>query len=253
MAWASFANLIPQLPDFFGKGVDYAIGSLGGMPDSKSRKNQIHDIRTLRRREYQDMVHSLKEAGLNPILATGASPGHASAQMLAPNLGSQSSGGNVGSAYAAHRQAGVAEAKAPSEIDSTKTNTANAMIGRAGLLQQYEMNQLEMDSKRQNTETAYLLGEVYKQDAIGKGASAREIEQRMEQIEKFGLPGQSAAGFMRQLFTDPANQSTAKGWYQSTREAAEAYGRNHHLKNVDLGEYWDWGRDTFNQLRNARK
>jgi len=185
-------------------------GNWGGT--SKERKNQIHDIRTLRRKEYQDMVHSLRQAGLNPILAVGASPGHATAQQV-QQMPMPSGQGGTGAAYgqalASAKQAQIAESKAPSEIGKNIGATGlmgiegqNLMLGRAGLLQQYEMNQLEMASKRQGTQTSALLGEVYKQDAIHKGASARAIEQRMREIDQYGLPGQTWEGLIRNRLTD---------------------------------------------------
>lgn len=105
--WAPFANLIPSLPDFAGKGLEWAVSSM-------ARNRYASQVRHLRRREYQDMMFSMKQAGLNPILAAGASPGHSAAMMQQTGGGSGSAG--VGSAIAANRQAGVAETKAPSEI-----------------------------------------------------------------------------------------------------------------------------------------
>jgi len=110
-------------------------GNWGGT--SKERKNQIHDIRTLRRREYQDMVHSLKEAGLNPLLAVGASPGHASASTIPAVV---AGGGSLNTpahsaASAAHRKAGVAEGKAPSEIDGDKVAAGKRLVLHALVLQ----------------------------------------------------------------------------------------------------------------------
>lgn len=226
MAWqAGMLNMIPQLPDFFGKGVDYGIGSLGGMPDSKARKNQIHDIRTLRRREYQDLVHSLKEAGLNPLLAVGASPGHASAQMLPPNLGASGSSGGVGSAVAANRSAGVAEGRLSSENAKNMASAGlmqeqaqNTLFGRAGLLQQYELNQAELDLKRQSNRTTFLLGEKYMQDAITSGASAKKLEADTHAIETFGPSGSTWPGMLRAFL---GNNVSAKGLLKELNDAGQ--------------------------------
>jgi len=216
-------------------------GNWGGT--SKERKNQIHDIRTLRRKEYQDMVHSLKKAGLNPILAVGASPGHATAQQVQQPQWDTSGGGtgaNYASAMASARQAKVAEDKVPSEIGknlgSTNlmgTQAGNLMLGRAGLLQQYELNELEMKNKSQNTATAALLGEVYKAEAIHKGASAREIEQRMREINQYGLPGQTWEGLIRNRLTDKA-----EGGRWNFNGPADSI--------INSGKSaWEWGKGFF--------
>lgn len=56
--------------------------------------------RELRRNEYQDMMHSMKEAGLNPMLAMGQSPGHATASPTSgPDVG-----GNIASAQESSRR-----------------------------------------------------------------------------------------------------------------------------------------------------
>jgi len=55
-------------------GLDFGMGVAQSAYDYKL-------TRKLRRREYQDMVHSMKAAGLNPILATGATPGHSAVSM----------------------------------------------------------------------------------------------------------------------------------------------------------------------------
>lgn len=252
MAWASFANLIPNLPDFFGKGVDYAIGSLGGMPDSKARKNQIHDIRTLRRREYQDMVHSLTQAGLNPILAVGASPGHASAQMLPPDLGSTGSSGGVGSAYAAHRTAGVAEKRVGSEIGKNEAAAGLAnvqgtatQLGIPNILQQWDLNSATIDRIKQDSKTGLALQHVYEQDAIHKGASADKLRKDIEMLDKFGPPGQTLEGMLRAYFPGPdKTTSTAKSWWDSISakhdqaEADRESGKDTTWRPPSLYRWW---------------
>lgn len=204
-----FANLIPNLPDFFGKGVDYGVASLGGMPDSKARKNYIHDVRKLRRREYQDMVHSLKAAGLNPALAFGASPGHSGAQFAQTQLGSSAGGAGVGSAIAANRQAGVAESKAGSEID---LNTANSMLRgeerlnevyrRAGLMQDVDKNAAWIEQTLQQARTSAAQQLLFEAEAKRAGASEAELRERTQQYDKFGLPGQSFMGGVRAFLGD---------------------------------------------------
>lgn len=180
-------------------------GNWGGT--SKERKNQIHDIRTLRRREYQDMVHSLTQAGLNPVLAVGASPGHATAQQVQTQLASHGGLGTAGisSAKAQNRQAGVAEGKAPSEIGLNEGKTGllgaqeqNAFAQLANIILQPDLTQANIDNIRQGTRTALALEELNKQKAIAAGASARELDKRVEQYDKFGLPGTSMHSLISQ-------------------------------------------------------
>jgi len=218
MVWGAFANLIPMLPDFAGAGMNEGIRSLtGGDATSKARKNYIHDVRTLRRREYQDMVWSLQKAGLNPVLAVGAQPGHASAQMVnrAPYSGGGS--GGVGTALAANKQADTAAGKAPSEIGLNLASTGlkqetalNTVFDRANILQQYDINSATIDKIRQDTATLKALQAKHTQDAITGGYSAKKIKEETEQIDQFGLPGQTWEGVLRQGLTDGKVPATAK-------------------------------------------
>lgn len=193
-------------------------GNWGG-GTSKERKNQIHDIRTLRRREYQDMVHSLTEAGLNPVLALGASPGHATAQQVhSPTVYQGGIGGApYASAAAKAREAGVKEDTAPSIIGRNRAQTGmigvqteNALYDRANIIQQFKLDKATIDQIRQNTKTAAALEALHRQDAITKGASAREIDEKVRQYQNFGLPGQSWEGILRQIMTHPGTADSAK-------------------------------------------
>lgn len=240
--WGGLANSLPGLTDwagegFRGVGMGLLTGNWGGT--SKERKNVIHDIRTLRRREYQDLVHSLTKAGLNPMLAIGASPGHATAQQVYNNQlyrsGATPSAG-VGGAIAANRQSGVAEGKAPSEKAKNEAGAALAnqqatatQLGIPNILQQWDLNQATIDKIRQDTKTGVSLESLYRQDAITKGASAREIDEKIRQYKTFGLPGQSAAGFARQ------------GLHGAGEIARDAI--NNANKNANSA--WEWGKSFF--------
>jgi len=214
-------------------------GNWGGTSDE--RKNVVTDTRKLRKTAYQDMVFSLKEAGLNPMLAVGASPGYSAAPQVAQPQYQGNPGFNqsVNSA----RQVGVAEGKMPSEIKENEAGAALkdqnrivAQLGIPSLLQQFELNQATIDKVRNDTAVQKLLGEVYRADAIMKGASAREIDQRIGQIDKFGLPGQSWEGILRQLLTDETTENSAKSWWDTIKD-----GINDKGKQQQETEGFEWG------------
>jgi len=250
-ALAGLMNLGSVAPDYAGMGLNYLgtgvlTGNWGGT--SKERKNQIHDIRTLRRREYQDMVHSLTKAGLNPILAVGATPGHATAQniastgQLAPFQAGSSAG--VGSAMAAHRQAGIGEGKAPSEIRRNIASTGllqdqavNMQLQRPAMLQQFERNQADIARLLQETKTGAALEAKYAQDAITSGYSAKKLQADTNALETFGPPGSSLPGMMRafldKMYDDPKTTGSAKSLWERHQEF-----RRERAEKTEPGPLW---------------
>ncbi|WNK13331.1 MAG: DNA pilot protein [Microvirus sp.] len=96
---------------------------------NKSANRYASKVRHLRRREYQDMMFSMKKAGLNPMLASGATPGH-SAMQMAPVIQGQLPHASISGA----RQAETAASKAPSEIGKNIEQTSLANTEKGNLM-----------------------------------------------------------------------------------------------------------------------
>jgi len=155
--------------------------------NNKTAKTYATSVRHLRRREYQDMVFSMKQAGLNPILATGATPGHSQPwAAAAPDMN-----------LAAGIDAGTRLGKQKSEIKSNEStaaiNTAkaateavqkdNALYQRANILQQYDQVKADIGKTNQETLESATRQSLYEAQAIKDGASAKEIDTRRKQLE----------------------------------------------------------------------
>lgn len=149
---------------------------------NKARNQYASQVRHLRRREYQDMMFSMKQAGLNPILAAGATPGHSAAMVQQAQL--QGGGGaGVASAVAANRQARVGEIKAPAEIG--KLVTAR-YLDAANIARTYMENAYTAESTRKvMAETKLALEQsgnaamqrlLWQREAEKAGMSAKDIE-----------------------------------------------------------------------------
>jgi len=202
--WGAFANLIPTLPDFAGEG----LRSLTGGATAKERKNYITDTRKLRKHQYQDMVYSLTKAGLNPILAVGASPGGTGGATSSNWAGSGHSAGVASAAAAqsgasaahsaanaAGRQAGVAEQANPARIEEMLSNaglrrelSGNAVAERANILQRLTLDGAQIDQIRATTEAQKALAALHRQTALEKGASASKLAKETSMYDEYGAP-----------------------------------------------------------------
>jgi hypothetical protein len=188
---AGLLNLIPSLPDFAGAGMNWAIGSM-------ARNRYASQVRHLRRREYQDMMFSMKKAGLNPMLASGATPGHSAAYSGGySGIGSSSSAG-LGTAVAANRQAGAAErgvavkeTLAPSEVGlraMQKYNIASEIQQRSltnDLTQaQTEKTRREAQLALEQSGLALTQKLLNQRNAEKAGYSSQQLRLLNDQIEK---------------------------------------------------------------------
>jgi len=136
MAWGAFANLIPQLPDFAGAGMNFAIGNM-------NRSRYASQVRHLRRREYQDMMYSMKAAGLNPMLASGATPGHSAA--FSPSQGQLGGSAGIGDALANISKANSAKKMANAEAAKIDVERENRMYERARVLGEIDLIKSQQD------------------------------------------------------------------------------------------------------------
>lgn len=124
---AGLLNMLPQVPSVSNLGFNFAIYS-------KQRANYASQVRHLRRREYQDMMFSMRKAGLNPMLASGATPGHSAA--MQGTLPGGTGGAGVGTAMAALKQAETAEKTGQTTRDKIAQETTNAQYTQAVLNEQ---------------------------------------------------------------------------------------------------------------------
>lgn len=171
---------------FAGPAFSWALGN-------KSANRYKSAVRHLRRREYQDMMFSMRKAGLNPILASGASPGHAQ-----PMANSAPAAADLAGAFSKGAQSWRDSEKLPSEI---KKMTAEkiAKEEQAGLFSAAAHTERErpvlvrstIDNIRADTDLkAEQKAEAYassmaklKQAGVFEG-SAKEIEARIDKIRQ---------------------------------------------------------------------
>ncbi|WNK13636.1 MAG: DNA pilot protein [Microvirus sp.] len=171
------------------------------------RKGQYRLQRKGRRLEYQDMMFSMKQAGLNPILASGATPGHMSIGTgdsdISPMLNSAASVAKVGlEAYKANpeneaRQSQASLARA--QVANTAAETNNR-LNEAPNIQQ-EFNRIQADTNDKNASAA-----LTDQKAITEAANRKYISENTARAlaERRLLEQQFNATSGGNFITDPA-------------------------------------------------
>lgn len=177
MAWATALSGM-SYPDFASAGMNFAIGNM-------NRQRYASQVRHLRRREYQDMVFSMKKAGLNPMLASGATPGHSAGMMTNAPAGPV----NLPN-FAANKNSAASAKKTESETMPINLNqylreadlqnlhatydqmTSNALAARSAA---------QLNNEKSTSEKVHRLL-MEKQGAL-TDVSAKETEQRIRNIE----------------------------------------------------------------------
>lgn len=218
------------------KGIDFGLGVAG----SKIAAEQQYKLtRKLRRREYQDMMHSMRHAGLNPILASGATPGHSAAYSSPIDLGGDldlvGSYSKATSARAAERQAGVSESTAPSVIGlntasaaqrQADTDVARATVPR--LVQDLRNAEATNAEILQRAKTGVAQQNFYEAQAHQLGWSAKKTEAEIHALETFGPPGTSFPGMFR-------------AWLGQGLPGSDLKGRNSDASASSLFDYFARG------------
>lgn len=183
-----------------GAGMGAGSGLMNWALANKAADQQKSAIRHLRRREYKDMVFSLKQAGLNPILATGATPGHSAAAMVQPQSISMANDATraASSALEADRQGTVikkmgAEASA-AEASGFKTDWER---NREQAIFPYQLDQIKYlnfntaantDKLIQETDESIARTQAHWAEVAKTGVSAKEIAAltRAHELENVG-------------------------------------------------------------------
>lgn len=183
---AGWGALIQRGTQWADKGVDWAIYN-------KQRGQYASQVRHLRRREYQDMVHSMKEAGLNPVLAVGATPGHSAAYM-GRGL-TQSPGVDVAGAYSKTTTAKAAEKQADTSAKTGETTQGLQRTQREYTDLLRYRTAAETKSINQSTQTNKALEQKYLIEAVASAAEAKGREydnvQRQQDAKIYeGLEGE---------------------------------------------------------------
>lgn len=194
---------------------------------NKSANRYKSSVRHLRRREYQDMMFSMKKAGLNPILAYGGTPGHSASQMVqAPNIDIT---GNATKGISTANEAAQVQGKVAKLDAEAKASAAQAQRTK-GLITNDQWAVATADANIKNTNQATLTSaaqaNLFRQEAIKSGASARQLE-ALEQNLRADLPNiQSGFGKGRERGVLNAIQNAnPTGGFHTPTEAGQAAGQ----------------------------
>lgn len=198
-------------------GAGALFGSLsGGLMNwgfaNKSAQNYKSSVRHLRRREYQDMMFSMKKAGLNPILASGATPGHSAAAMMqAPqfDIAGSFQKGVSGASEAAQTGGKVAKLEAErghsaAQASRTKGLETNDQLARGAITSGIEKTQAE-------TGTAKAVEALKRQEIEESKARTKNLDAERPNIES-GFGGGMPRGILRLL--ERAGTSARELWEQ---------------------------------------
>lgn len=211
MAWGSlFGGLIGA----GGNSLSTMWQTIAGFKNADRQKSAI---RHLRRREYQDMVFSMRRAGLNPMLATGATPGHSAVSAIpvaSSDLGNALSKGMQAASTAKDVDRKVS--LTPYEKAILKAEEDLRIVEKGGALVTAERTAAERDKIRADIENIPRMGALLEAQAIQQGASAKELQAREEQIRKDmsgrigGNITQDPVGYVGGIVEKSINSSSAQ-------------------------------------------
>jgi len=175
--------------------LDQAVGfGFGAASGSMYRKQ----VRYLRRREYQDMMYSMRKAGLNPILAAGATPGHSAAYQYQPKA-MDTAGGTAKFAEAslADPKARELVARKNKELEDAGVSAAQAAVLRetpANVRADTDLKRASADKASQDTATSAAQEIRTLKDAGLLEMTAKEVEARLEGIRADNIARNQDAG-----------------------------------------------------------
>lgn len=152
------------------KGIDFGFGVASGAMYEKQ-------VRELRRTAYQDMVHSMKAAGLNPVLAVGANPGNSAAYSI--QTGQSDVAGDLKSVTSAKEAA----AKTETEDQLREPRKLEVIWNQNRLMEEVANRHRENRHIEANTELAHALEAKALKEAGLLDVSAKEVAERTKALE----------------------------------------------------------------------